>query len=109
MRALALVADRKLDLTDLPAPPAPAAGEVQVSVKAVALNYLDLWGYRGMAFAKRKMPVVVGVEAAGNCECRRTVSLWQRSGFRRSDNQLAYRRRIWELSQKRAGYSGGCR
>ena len=65
MRALALVADRKLDLTDLPAPAAPAAGEVQVRVKAVALNYLDLWGYRGMAFAKRKMPVVVGVEAAG--------------------------------------------
>jgi alcohol dehydrogenase len=65
MRALALIADRKLDLTDLPDPAAPAAGEVQVRVKAVALNYLDLWGYRGMAFAKRKMPVVVGVEAAG--------------------------------------------
>jgi alcohol dehydrogenase len=65
MRALALIADRKLELTDLPAPAAPAAGEVQVRVKAVALNYLDLWGYRGMAFAKRKMPVVVGVEAAG--------------------------------------------
>jgi alcohol dehydrogenase len=65
MRALTLIADRKLDLTDLPDPAAPAAGEVQVRVKAVALNYLDLWGYRGMAFAKRKMPVVVGVEAAG--------------------------------------------
>jgi alcohol dehydrogenase len=66
MRALALIADRKLELTDLPAPAAPAAGEVQVRVKAVALNYLDLWGYRGMAFAKRKTPVVVGVEAAGD-------------------------------------------
>ncbi len=65
MRALALIADRKLELTDLPAPAAPAPGEVQVRVKAVALNHLDLWGYRGMAFAKRKMPVVVGVEAAG--------------------------------------------
>jgi alcohol dehydrogenase len=65
MRALALIADRKLELTDLLAPTAPAAGEVQVRVKAVALNYLDLWGYRGMAVAKRKMPVVVGVEAAG--------------------------------------------
>jgi alcohol dehydrogenase len=65
MRALALTGDRKLELADLPAPSAPAAGEVQVRVKAVALNYLDLWGYRGMAFAKRKMPVVVGVEAAG--------------------------------------------
>ena len=65
MRALALIGDRKLELTDLPAPAAPATGEVQVRIKAVALNYLDLWGYRGMAFAKRKMPVVVGVEAAG--------------------------------------------
>src|SRR6187431_570557 len=65
MRALSLLADRKLELTDIPAPAAPAAGEVQIRVKAVALNHLDLWGYRGMAFAKRKMPVVVGVEAAG--------------------------------------------
>jgi alcohol dehydrogenase len=65
MRALTLIADRKLELADLPSPAAPAAGEVQVAVKAVALNHLDLWGYRGMAFAKRKMPVVVGVEAAG--------------------------------------------
>src|SRR5262249_16768421 len=39
--------------------------EVQIRVKAIALNHLDLWGYRGMAFAKRKFPVVVGVEAAG--------------------------------------------
>jgi alcohol dehydrogenase len=65
MRALTLIADRKLELADLPSPAAPAAGEVQVAIKAVALNHLDLWGYRGMAFAKRKMPVVVGVEAAG--------------------------------------------
>jgi alcohol dehydrogenase len=65
MRALTLIADRKLELADPSSPAAPAAGEVQVAVKAVALNHLDLWGYRGMAFAKRKMPVVVGVEAAG--------------------------------------------
>src|SRR5215475_6030971 len=65
MRALTLVADRKLDLADLPSPAAPASGEVQVKVRAVALNHLDLWGYRGMAFARRKLPLVVGVEAAG--------------------------------------------
>src|SRR3954447_1071359 len=65
MRALTLLADRKLELTDIPSPAAPTAGEVQIRVKGVALNHLDLWGYRGMAFAKRKMPVVVGVEAAG--------------------------------------------
>jgi alcohol dehydrogenase len=65
MRALTLVADRKLELADLPAPAAPAAGEVQIRVRAVGLNHLDLWGYRGMAFAKRRFPLVVGAEAAG--------------------------------------------
>src|SRR3982074_3139645 len=65
MRALTLVADRKLELADIPAPPPPEAGEGQVRVKAVGLNHLDLWGFRGMAFAKRKLPLVVGAEAAG--------------------------------------------
>ena len=65
MRALTLVADRKIELADIPAPPPPKAGEVQVRVKAVGLNHLDLWGFRGMAFAKRKLPLVVGAEAAG--------------------------------------------
>src|SRR4029450_4051567 len=65
MRALTLVADRKLDLADLPSPAAPAPGEVQVRVRGVARNHLALWVYRGMAFARRKLPLVVGVEAAG--------------------------------------------
>ena len=65
MRALTLVGDRQLVIEDAPAPPPPAAGEVQIRVKAVALNYIDVWGYRGMAFAKRKMPLVVGAEASG--------------------------------------------
>jgi alcohol dehydrogenase len=65
MRALTLLGDRKLELVEIPGPPPPSAGEVQIRVKAVALNHLDLWGFRGMAFAKRKFPVVVGVEAAG--------------------------------------------
>src|SRR3954470_11611100 len=65
MRALTLVADRKIELADTPAPPPPQAGEVQVRVKAVGLNHLDLWGFRGMAFAKRKLPLVVGAAAAG--------------------------------------------
>ena len=35
MRALTLVADRKLELADVPAPPPPGPGEVQMRVKAV--------------------------------------------------------------------------
>ncbi|MGB7260075.1 MAG: zinc-binding dehydrogenase [Pseudolabrys sp.] len=65
MRALTLIGDRKLDLADVADPPPPGAGEVQVRVKAVALNHLDVWGFRGMAFVKRKLPLVVGAEASG--------------------------------------------
>src|SRR5437660_3345324 len=65
MRALTLIADRKLELADVPAPPAPAPDEVQIRVRAVALNHIDVWGWRGMAFAKRKLPLVVGAEAGG--------------------------------------------
>jgi alcohol dehydrogenase len=65
MRALTLIADRRLELADVAPPPTPGPGEVQVRIRAVGLNHLDLWGYRGMAFAKRKLPLVVGVEAAG--------------------------------------------
>src|SRR5437763_8856196 len=65
MRALTLVADRKLALVDVAEPPLPAAGEVQIRIRAIGLNHLDVWGWRGMAFAKRKLPLVVGVEAAG--------------------------------------------
>jgi alcohol dehydrogenase len=65
MRALSLVKERQLDVLDTADPPRPAAGEVQIRVRAVALNHLDLWGYRGMAFAKRKLPLVVGAEASG--------------------------------------------
>jgi NADPH:quinone reductase-like Zn-dependent oxidoreductase len=65
MKALQLFGDRDLRLSEIEPPPPPAEGEVQVRVRAIALNYLDLWGFRGMAFAKRKMPQVTGVEAAG--------------------------------------------
>jgi NADPH:quinone reductase-like Zn-dependent oxidoreductase len=36
-----------------------------VRVRAVGLNHIDVWGFRGMAFARRKLPIVVGAEAAG--------------------------------------------
>jgi len=65
MRALTLVGDRKIELLDIGAPPAPSSGEVQIGIKAIGLNHIDVWGWRGMAFAKRKLPLIVGVEAAG--------------------------------------------
>ncbi|GHC60791.1 zinc-binding dehydrogenase [Limoniibacter endophyticus] len=68
MRALQLVEDRRLEAVELSPPPAPGEGEVTVRIDAVALNHIDVWGWRGMAFAKRKMPLVVGAEASGTVE-----------------------------------------
>jgi NADPH:quinone reductase-like Zn-dependent oxidoreductase len=65
MRALELHGDRDLRLVAIDAPPPPGAGEVQIAVSHVALNHLDVWGFRGMAFAKRQMPLIVGAEGSG--------------------------------------------
>src|SRR5436189_4729638 len=86
MRALALLADRKLELADWPSPPTPQSGEVQIRIRALALYHLDLWGYRGMAFAKRKMPVVVAVEAAGEIAAAGSSV----PGFRAGDPVVMY-------------------
>jgi len=65
MRALQLLADRDLALVERPDPPPPGPGEAQIRVRVVSLNHIDVWGYRGMAFAKRQFPLTVGAEAAG--------------------------------------------
>ena len=65
MRTLRLLADREVALAQCDPPPPPAPGEVQLRVRAVGLNHIDVWGFRGMAFAKRQYPLVVGAEAAG--------------------------------------------
>ena len=53
---------------DIAPPPPPGEGEATVRIEAVALNHIDVWGWRGMAFAKRKLPLVVGAEASGVVE-----------------------------------------
>jgi len=65
MRALQLLADRDLVLHEVAPPPPPGEGEVQLRIRAVGLNFLDVWGFRGMAFAKRAYPLAVGAEATG--------------------------------------------
>jgi len=66
MRALQLLADREVALVEREPPPPPGPDEVQLRVRAVGLNHIDVWGFRGMAFAKRNLPLTVGAEAA--CE-----------------------------------------
>jgi NADPH:quinone reductase-like Zn-dependent oxidoreductase len=65
IRALQLIADREAALVTKDAPPPPGPGEVQIRIKAVGLNHIDVWGFRGMAFAKRQLPLTAGAEAAG--------------------------------------------
>ncbi len=64
MRALRLIKEEQLEMGDMPAPAAAGPGEAMVRVRALALNHIDLFGVRGMAFAKRTLPLVVGVECA---------------------------------------------
>lgn len=64
MRALQLFGDRDLRLVELEEPGPPGPGEAQLAPIAVALNHIDVWGWRGMAFAQRKLPLVVGAEAS---------------------------------------------
>ncbi|KAA0971173.1 zinc-binding dehydrogenase [Aureimonas fodinaquatilis] len=68
MRALQLFGDKELKTVELAEPAAPGPGEVTVGIRVVALNHIDVWGWRGMAFAKRKMPLVIGAEASGVVE-----------------------------------------
>ncbi len=63
--ALQLLAEREIALVERAPPPPPGPGEVQLRINTVALNHIDVWGYRGMAFAKRQFPLTVGAEAAG--------------------------------------------
>jgi alcohol dehydrogenase len=65
MRAIEVRGERQLAIIETERPPAPGPGEVQVRIGAVALNHIDVWGWRGMAFARRRLPLIAGAEAAG--------------------------------------------
>ena len=65
IRALQLLADREVALRQCEPPPPPGADEVQLRIRVVGLNHIDVWGLRGMAFAKRRYPLTVGAEASG--------------------------------------------
>jgi len=65
MRALRNFAERDLRVVEIDDPAPPGDDEVQVRICAVALNHIDVWGWRGMAFAKRELPITVGAEASG--------------------------------------------
>jgi NADPH:quinone reductase-like Zn-dependent oxidoreductase len=65
MRALQLLADREIALREIHPPAPPKPDEAQLRIRLVSLNHIDVWGYRGMAFAKRQFPLAAGAEAVG--------------------------------------------
>jgi alcohol dehydrogenase len=85
MRALRLIKEEKLEFGEIADPPAPGPREVLVRVRAVALNHIDLFGLRGMAFAKRTLPLVVGVECSATVE-----TAGADSGFKPGDSVIVY-------------------
>jgi NADPH:quinone reductase-like Zn-dependent oxidoreductase len=66
IRALQMLSDKELALRLIDSPPPPGPSEVQLRVHFVGINHIDVFGLRGMAFAKRLYPLSVGAEAA--CE-----------------------------------------
>lgn len=56
-----------LEFGELP-DPEPGGGEVRLSVRAAALNHLDLWTRRGLPGLELEMPHVGGSEVAGEVE-----------------------------------------
>lgn len=73
----------KLELTDLPIPPA-GTGEAVIAVKAVALNHLDIWLRRGVPGHKFPLPMIPGSEVAGVIE---TIGE-NAAGWKRGDEVL---------------------
>ncbi len=65
MRAAELRGQRYVVVKWVEKPPEPAPDEVKVRIGAVALNHIDVWSWRGMAFANRELPIILGAEAAG--------------------------------------------
>lgn len=64
-----------LKYADLP-DPVPQPGEALIRVKAVALNYLDIWVRRGWESLKLQMPHIGGSDIAGEIVSVNADSLW---------------------------------
>lgn len=62
---LVLSHDRAVQWREIAAPMDPRPRHAKIRIEAVALNHLDLFSRRGMAFSKRELPIIAGVEGAG--------------------------------------------
>src|SRR5262245_13564696 len=81
MKALVLGQHGKLDelkvVTDYPAPQVPE-GHVVIRVRASSFNYHDVFTVRGMPGIKVPLPVIIGLDMAGEIsEVGRGVAKWK--------------------------------
>ncbi|MCA3585170.1 MAG: zinc-binding dehydrogenase [Methylocystis sp.] len=65
VRALLMTAGGGVEHVERPRPPEPRADEVRLRMTHVALNHLDVFSARGMAFARQPRPLVAGCEGVG--------------------------------------------
>jgi NADPH2:quinone reductase len=70
----------KLELTDLPEPQ-PADGEVVMRVRAAGINFLDVLVRQGRYAQQPELPLVPGVEVAGEVDGRRVIALPSAGGY----------------------------
>jgi len=61
-------ASYNLEVADVPDAPAPQAGEVRVSIRAAALNHLDLFVAAGLPGSGLRFPHIVGADGSGVVE-----------------------------------------
>ena len=66
----------------------PRLARCRSRIRAIGLNHIDVWGWRGMAFAKRKLPLIVGVEAAGEIAAVGEASRQRIEPHRRAGRRL---------------------
>jgi len=64
----------RLELADVP-DPEPRDGEVVVRVRAAGINFLDLLVRKGQYAQQPELPLVPGVEVAGEVDGRRVIAL----------------------------------
>lgn len=62
MRELKIIDDRRIEIKDIEKKKMKGMGEVKVRIKEVEIKNIDVWGWRGMEFEKRKMKIVIGEE-----------------------------------------------
>jgi NADPH2:quinone reductase len=70
----------KLELTDVP-DPEPAEGEVVLRVRAAGINFLDVLVRQGRYAQQPELPLVPGIEIAGEVDGRRVIALPSAGGY----------------------------